>query len=233
MAGYRIVEIELVSLHQHHDRGRRKLFPQRSGLKNALSLRGHTVLDVGDAVPFGAQRYSIFDDRYGRAGYVLCRHFLAYKSIDSLVDAVGRRSYLSQNAERCQCCVQHRNLLSRPGLSLFVPKLGAIQMRWKTSVPRNLRPANVALPSCDDGSRADEVARPIGRHIAIRCPVPRRSEDHPRASNASYQIIRTSWTGTGWAADEDSAEISSSINPQHLQQSAPLSLPHRGGQALR
>jgi hypothetical protein len=85
----------------------------------------------------------------------------------------------------------------------------------------------ISAPPCDDGSRTDEAPGPVRGHVAIRCPVPPRLEDHPRAPNASSQPIRNSWTWSRWATDENSGEISSSINPQHLQHSAPLRLPHR------
>ena len=86
----------------------------------------------------------------------------------------------------------------------------------------------ISAPPCDDGSRTDEAPGPVRGHVAIRCPVPPSLEDHPGAPNASSQPIRNSWTWSCWATDENSGEISSSINPQHLQHSAPLRLPHRG-----
>jgi hypothetical protein len=85
----------------------------------------------------------------------------------------------------------------------------------------------------DDSSRTDKASRPVGRHVAIRCPVPRGLKDHSRTSNASHQIVRNSGTGTRWTTDENSAEIATSIHLQHLQHATPLSLPHRGEQALR
>jgi hypothetical protein len=92
---------------------------------------------------------------------------------------------------------------------------------------------NQGASPCDDSSRTDKASRPVGRHVAIRCPVPRGLKDHSRTSNASHQIIRNSGTGTRWTTDENSAEIATSIHLQHLQHTTPLSLPHRGEQALR
>ena len=83
-----------------------------------------------------------------------------------------------------------------------------------------------SVSPCHDCSRTDKASRPGSGHVAIRCPVPRRLEDHPRATNASNQIIRNSRTGASWTGDENSAEISSRINRQYLQHGAPLSLPN-------
>src|SRR5262249_18315757 len=87
---------------------------------------------------------------------------------------------------------------------------------------------NQSASPCDDSSRTDKASRPVSRHVAIRCPVPRGLKDHPRASNASYHIIRNSRTGARWTTDENPAEITTSISLQHLQHAAPLTLPNRG-----
>jgi hypothetical protein len=80
----------------------------------------------------------------------------------------------------------------------------------------------------DNRSRTDKASRPIGRHVAIECPVPRSLEEDPRPSKCSNQIIRYARTGATWAADKNSAEVSASVNPQHLQYSASLGLPPKG-----
>src|SRR5215475_8650048 len=85
---------------------------------------------------------------------------------------------------------------------------------------------NQGASPCDDSSRTDKASRPVGRHVAIRCPVPRGLKDNPRTSNASYQIIRNSRTGARWTTDENPGEISASIDLQHLQHTTPLCLPH-------
>src|SRR5215475_6654187 len=92
---------------------------------------------------------------------------------------------------------------------------------------------NQSASPCDDSSRTDKASRPVGRHVAIRCPVPRALKDHLRASNDSYHIIRNSRTRTRCTTDENSREFSRRIDTQHLQHAAPLTLPNRGGQALR
>jgi hypothetical protein len=87
-------------------------------------------------------------------------------------------------------------------------------------------------PSCDNRRRANEVSGPERGRSAICRPVPRRLEHEPRSSNAPCQIIGNSRTGARRTAEENSGEISRSVDCQNLKQRATLTLPNGGEQAL-
>src|SRR5262245_34093616 len=123
-------------------------------------------------------------------------------------------------------------LLLRSCRHPFLGGDSGFQMRWKNLFAPHPAAGNQGASPCDNSSRTDKASRPVSRHVAIRCPVPRALKDHPRALNPSHQIIRNSRTGARWTTDENPAEISRRIDTQHLQQAAPLTLPNRGGQAL-
>ena len=114
--------------------------------------------------------------------------------------------------------------------------------RPRSDAPENLRssqPYHAAIrgngccdPSCYNGRRVDKAPGPDRGRSAIWCPRPRRLEDDPRASNASCQIIGNCRTYACRATDENSAEISSRVAPQNLQERTPLTLPNGGQHAL-
>jgi hypothetical protein len=73
-------------------------------------------------------------------------------------------------------------------------------------------------PSRNNGRRADEASRPYRRYSAIRRPIPRCLEHHPRTLNAPHHIIGDCRTWTHWAAEENSGEISGSwVDRQNFQ----------------
>ena len=73
-------------------------------------------------------------------------------------------------------------------------------------------------PSRSNCRRADEASRPYRRYSAIRRPIPRCLEHHPRTLNAPHRIIGDCRTWTHWAAEENSGEISSSwVDRQNFQ----------------
>src|SRR5262245_10172509 len=73
-------------------------------------------------------------------------------------------------------------------------------------------------PSRNNGRRADEASRPHRRYSAIRRPIPRCLEHHPRTLNAPHHIIGDCRTWTHWAAEENSGEISGSwVDRQNFQ----------------
>src|SRR5256886_6326754 len=100
------------------------------------------------------------------------------------------------------------------------PHRGAIASRLRSDAMENLRashPCHAAIrgdvcrdPSCGNGRRADKASGPDRGRSAIWRPVPGRLEYDPKASNASYQIIRNSRTWTRRTADENTCEISRS-----------------------
>jgi hypothetical protein len=73
-------------------------------------------------------------------------------------------------------------------------------------------------PSRSNCRRADEASRPYRRYSAIRRPIPRCLEHHPRTLNAPHHIIGDCRTWTHWAAEENSGEISGSwVDRQNFQ----------------
>jgi hypothetical protein len=74
-------------------------------------------------------------------------------------------------------------------------------------------------PSRNNGRRADEASRPYRRYSAIRRPIPRCLEHHPRTLNAPHHIIGDCRTWTHWVAEENSGEISGSwVDRQNFQE---------------